>query len=717
MKATFTGEQLKFLGGVILAVLILFVSWWFVFHNRYERVTEENVNELAQAINEVCENGGTKEITFYAPQASGFKGELYQMAGGVGLGNLAGTLLGTVDVGTEPYMYVFYEHFPYEDSGIPIVSPWSEEMPWSGNILATAFLDSIFVGASFGFEKIGAKITEKIGTEVVEETTEEVAEEVTESLFSRIKKEGVELIKEGEEILIKTKKYALRLGGEYAASVVLCYSFTDAKLEDCLVYGVLGVPIMEAGRYALNGVWKSIKEEFTEHVVVNTLSKGTVKELVLDAFENGNTEFIENLVEKGYVEIVDGMPVINGQYYEVLQEWWEYAGKPENLGYFFFESTNGELTKVGVDRKEFLYSTGSSIWGKIEGVLGENVEENVLTPHAQEIIGEQLKSIPLERKRNILSRMIEKNVMEEINLENDELVEETFNKIGDVFVNRAEAGDMLFVKTGTSLGYTAGLSALDDASLQHEVELWTLALSGESTHGGLQNIYYDIIQQNPTEFSDIKELIDGGRSLRITETTKNAFEFVDYTFLRIQDMYTPLGVTYWDLKFSPVKLSMGGCTPGSLCLTSGSTVGRTMAISLDSCASNNIDVKLKRSSLLASNPDFYLVSPCFAHLEIYKEGNTVFVEPKICENRAGEYQNLPNYCFATAGLVNYYTGMEAGGLVGEVACSVITAVTTGGAASPFCDLIGLTMDLVREASTVYPYIPVWVQDDVWEGTC
>jgi hypothetical protein len=225
-------------------------------------------------------------------------------------------------------------------------------------------------------------------------------------------------------------------------------------------------------------------------------------------------------------------------------------------------------------------------------------------------------------------------------------------------------------------------------------------------------------QDNPKEYKYLYDLLSGEKVLNVRKEFKELVEgTLGYTILRWQDMYSPLGATAWDLRMSPYHLSIGACAPGSLCLTTGSLVGRTMSTYLDKCAEKEIEIRLKRPEVrvlgfeanIPANPNFYLVGPCFSQLKIWKEGNTVFVEPKICKNRPSEFKGLPNYCWATWGLVNYYVNMEAGSMLVDAITTAISFFF------PPAEIIGevivLGMDVARETMTSYPYVDKWVQPE------
>jgi hypothetical protein len=136
----------------------------------------------------------------------------------------------------------------------------------------------------------------------------------------------------------------------------------------------------------------------------------------------------------------------------------------------------------------------------------------------------------------------------------------------------------------------------------------------------------------------------------------------------------------------------------------------------ESCVNKGINsIKLKRDSLVAKDPRFYLVSPCYAKLKIYVEGDTLYVEPYM------KIDDKKNYCYATAGLVNWYVGSEIGDYAVRCVSASFCAVATGGVGildavlacfgfgkgftgvcSIVSNLAGLIVDIFRDTVLIYP---------------
>jgi hypothetical protein len=248
---------------------------------------------------------------------------------------------------------------------------------------------------------------------------------------------------------------------------------------------------------------------------------------------------------------------------------------------------------------------------------------------------------------------------------------------------------------------------------------------GESTteflEGYLDNI---LIEKDSKEAKNLWNLLNGKR-LRVKEDveifSRGTF---GYMLLRIQDLYTPLGATYWDRYFSyygypSLEVQKKGfcqtqCEDGKICVQLGACV-REFDLP-ESCVNKGItSMKLKRDSVVAKDPRFYLVSPCYAKLKIYVDGDTIYVEPYM------RIDDKKNYCYATAGLVNWYIGSEVGAYVARCVSASLCAVATGGIGSldailacfslgkgftGVCSIVsnlaGLLVDIFREGVLIYP---------------
>lgn len=738
MKATLTGAQLSFIGGLILAVLIVF-SVWFIFHNRYETITEQNVNKLAQAINEVCKNGATKEINFYAPQAAGFKGQLYQMAGGVGLENLAGVVLGTVDVGTDPYFYIYYESFPSDIFGIFMIAPWSEEMPWSSNILATATIDALALGMDFGFDIVAKSI--KRATRYIADAGESALDVIKAGVRSKmgdelvdiivdVKEKTVKIVKQGKELLPKTKKVGRRLALEYAASVGACYFFTDKDIEECMVYGLLGPVMIESSRYAFRKAYDEFVDWWKYHIKWK-LKPEELGELLEKVGKKGDGALVEKLMDEGVIKKVrEHLVVENEDYQKILTEYWISKGRPSMLGSFVFETEVGAPTKLKriiFREREGILNKFKEAFYKIKLII-KGSEEGIYSPHALGELATRIETLQPNEFASILKNAKARGVKIAVDVNKMDEVTKFQKQVAKTLKEQADKGTLLFVEEGS--GLATFLKNTDPSSLPDfgvEVHNYLTILRNPDD---LKRIYGWSDSLINEEFKNFYELCTGKKTMKLADEVRSLGKKVDYILLRYQDLYTPVGASYWDLKYSPIHLGIGACPPNSLCLTSGTLAGRTIGIRMEACEANGIDVKLRRDSLTAPDPPFYLVSPCFTHLKIWKESNTVYVEPQLCKRLTlpQEFRKLPNYCFASSTLVDYYTTSEGTSFAIDLTTSVIgilCSVVTLGVGTPLCmiamdtigDAIAMGIDVARETMTAYPYSYNYLPVPIYEKSC
>jgi len=193
-----------------------------------------------------------------------------------------------------------------------------------------------------------------------------------------------------------------------------------------------------------------------------------------------------------------------------------------------------------------------------------------------------------------------------------------------------------------------------------------------------------------------------GKTLRLKEDiaefmTENP---IGYAALRVIDLYTPLGVSYWDKVFSYYgyegqKLPQGcqpSCEEGKVCVQLGACV-RQFDLP-KSCQNLGIDgIKLDRPSIIAANPRFYLVSPCYAKLQIYVNQNdgNVYIKPLL------DRTQQPNYCYASEGFINAYITS----LISEYVINILTTIFTGPLASW---AINIVFTLWRETTFIWPYV-------------
>ncbi|MEM5828241.1 MAG: hypothetical protein QW197_01925 [Candidatus Aenigmatarchaeota archaeon] len=197
-----------------------------------------------------------------------------------------------------------------------------------------------------------------------------------------------------------------------------------------------------------------------------------------------------------------------------------------------------------------------------------------------------------------------------------------------------------------------------------------------------------------------------GKTLRIREDlaefmTENP---IGYASLRAIDLYTPLGASYWDRYFSLYgyegqRVPLGcqtSCDDGKVCVQLGACV-RQYELP-ESCKKLGIEnIKLERSSIIAANPRFYLVSPCYANLKIYINATeaVIYVKPEIDKSKLSS----ANYCYATESYINTYVGS----LIGEYAASAALLFVPG--IGPILSwILNIGMSFFRDGMFVWPVV-------------
>ncbi|MEM5813438.1 MAG: hypothetical protein QXU71_03700, partial [Candidatus Aenigmatarchaeota archaeon] len=197
-----------------------------------------------------------------------------------------------------------------------------------------------------------------------------------------------------------------------------------------------------------------------------------------------------------------------------------------------------------------------------------------------------------------------------------------------------------------------------------------------------------------TDIMDKKLLYDVIR-LRTNRLSEDMNQFLQgslgHALFRMIDLYTPLGFSYWDKFFSfygfsgptaaTEKMCQTECTEGHICINSGPCVIRFKLP--ESCEMAGItSIRLERNSIIDPNPRFYLVSPCYAKLQMYiknytneigENETTIFIKPylKRVEDKA-------NYCYATEGLVNFWVGSYAAEFAVGCTIGILCTAGTGG---------------------------------------
>jgi hypothetical protein len=255
----------------------------------------------------------------------------------------------------------------------------------------------------------------------------------------------------------------------------------------------------------------------------------------------------------------------------------------------------------------------------------------------------------------------------------------------------------------------------------------------EVSHMLREYAYYIATSGDQKEIELFKNLLNG-KDMRLKEDLELFFRkgAIGYATLRVIDLYTPLGATYWDKYLSYYgyegqKVPEGcqtQCEEGKICVQLGACF-RQYELP-ESCKKLGIEsMKIERDSLVAKNPRFYLVSPCYGEAQIYLDQNerSIFVKVLLDPNKK------PNYCYAYKGYVDAYVISEATEIIARCSCGILCATLeamgTAGLATPLaaadavkacigggpiglcsilCNLVDMSILVFREGLMVWPNV-------------
>jgi len=725
---TISSQMLNFMLGLGIVIIIMFALLFYFFRNAYERVAEQQVANLYKRINEVCENGEPQRMNFVLPQGLLFEDYLKKK------------IMMTTNVLVEPYFYVYYEKFPPEppyqlfegplETAEALVIPWSEDLPWSSNLLLTAALDLTSFNHIPGFESLKDKLTQQ-------------KRMILDSNKLRPLIKAGQITNDVQKVVLGNKKV---LAGVLVGGTLMCKMATDYSLEACA--GITAVSY-----FTVRIAGKLVKIAWNDGIDFIKAKRISFKFNALDEHaqklaQNGERVTLEALQEEieyggkkiKFIDHLDSQGrgvVTRGDHWDALEAWWIQEGQPENIGAFTFEkeSTTGKLKDIFMEktRLEGPWTKFKDSLNTLKGAIGKITGSDVLAPDGMELAANSME-VSVKKDWKTWSNIIKNARKELVDLKIDpndkKQVEEFVLKAAKRLREKSQAGYITLIEKDSGLAQYLLLGSSDSVQM---------------TKFFLED--FDNAAKNSQE---AKRLINwmAGKELRIGEKMKPLAQgTLGYTILRIQDMYTPLGVTYWDKTLSVYNDPVSACRDDQLCLQYGLFVRKWDLIPVISSnisyypITKSCDVKLVRDSIVAKDPRFYLVSPCFAKLEITRRGDTVYVNPYLCRNPPAEYADNPNYCFANSGYVNFYVTSEgaafAADCIATAACSIAQAVGTAGATAPIsvsditakcfgfkqiapkgvCSWLGsgirLAFDLNRESIASYPYVPDYVRN--WLG--
>ncbi|MEM5879214.1 MAG: hypothetical protein QXU74_01850 [Candidatus Aenigmatarchaeota archaeon] len=771
---------LRFLvvGGVI-AVLVGF-GLWSSIHNSSDKIAEQNAYNFYKSVEYVCETGEEKTLKFELEQnrIASLKDEIENginwVKKKIGLGGPELEI--PVQLFNDPYYKVYWEYFPPEppyqfgqgvlETAASVFIPWSEDLPWSSNFLLTVTLDSVFLGMDiFGLEtaaEAGKEGTITVGRKIANKIRDKI-ESISPETFSKLRRawnalengaddvvENVGKLKSG---VIKAGKFVVGegkfIGKVTAGYTLLCLAMQDKTLGDCLKEGVIvgigaDVAKITLQKFVIPKVQNYLKTKIAETKRGFSIKMSDLKDKISSYFkeevEEGD-ELAELWKKKGWKydtalkewrvardfgdEAVEN--VINP-----LEEYARVKGWPDTIDDIF--TPIYEVDEYGNKRIKEVILEKDGVFDKIKkkivlpfekkiGRLEETVmSDKVLDSDSFSKIGKSMKKY-FEENPDDAVEFLKRNGIKVA--DKDEALRLISIKLGKLEKEANEGIFFAVMERGSKMEKLTG--NIDE-------KLYDLFMEGKDvsertilreTEDAVSKYLKEDVLTDSAEAKNLWNLL-GGKRLRLKEDAEIFSRgTLGYAILRIQDLYTPLGATYWDRYFSyygyesPVKPPEGycqtSCQDGAICVQLGACV---RAYSLpEACQAKGIDsIKLKRNSIVAQDPRFYLVSPCYSELKIYQEGDTIYVEPYMPLT-----YNKKNYCYATAGLVNWYVGLEAGEYIAKCVSSALCAVATmgggildavtaclgfgqkfTGACSVVSEFVGLIIDIYRETQFVYP---------------
>lgn len=773
---------LRFLvvGGVI-AVLVGFGLWWFFIHNSSDKIAEQNAYNFYKSVEYVCETGEEKTLKFELEQnrIASLKDEIENginwVKKKIGLGGPELEI--PVQLFNDPYYKVYWEYFPPEppyqfgqgvlETAASVFIPWSEDLPWSSNFLLTVTLDSVFLGMDiFGLEtaaEAGKEGTITVGRKIANKIRDKI-ESISPETFAKLKRAWNALENGADDVIenmgklkrgvIKAGKFVVRegkfIGKVTAGYTLLCLAMQDKTLGDCLKEGV----IVGIGA----DVTKIILQKFVIPKVQNYLKTKIAQakrrfSIKMDDLKDKISSYFKEEVEES--DELAELWKKKGWEYDSSLKHWRIA---KDFGDEAVENVINPLEEYArengwPDRIDDIFVPVYEVdeYGRVKGIkevildedpFFERIKKKIVLPF-EEKIARLEETVMSDRVLDSDSFSKLSESMKRYFEENPEDAVEFLKRAGVKVTNEDEALRLISIKI-TKLQKEADegifFTVIERGSKMEKLvnnideRLYELFMEGKDiseetilyeTQDIVRRYLKEDVIKSSSESKNLWNLLNGKR-LRLKEDAEIFSRgTLGYAILRIQDLYTPLGATYWDRYFSyygypskekpPEGYCQTSCQDGAICIQLGACV-RAYPLP-EACQAKGIDsIKLKRNSIVAPDPRFYLVSPCYSELKIYQQGDTIYVEPYMPLSYSKK-----NYCYATAGLVNWYVGLEAGEYVAKCVSAALCAVATAGAGvldavaacfgfgqkftgacSVVSEFVGLIIDVYRETQLIYP---------------
>lgn len=155
-----TEFKIRFLIGIIIAILIGFALYFFVITNEEDKKVDATGFKFVQTVGAICEDGREREMDIDLPQpwTAGLKDKFEDSVNWVKktIGAGGPELEIPVQTFNDPYYSIYWELFPPEPpyylgqdvqgTLASLFIPWSEDLPWSSNFFATVTMDVVFMG-------------------------------------------------------------------------------------------------------------------------------------------------------------------------------------------------------------------------------------------------------------------------------------------------------------------------------------------------------------------------------------------------------------------------------------------------------------------------------------------------------------------------------------------------------------------------------------------
>jgi len=750
--------------GSVIAILIGFGVWWFLIHTSSDRMVEESGIKFIKAVSVACETSNPVYVDIRMPQEATAslkeKAEEFFSWISQNLGFGGSEINIPLQTFSDPYYKIYWEYFPPEppyslgegvlETAASIFIPWSEDLPWSTNFMATLLIDSFTLGLDiFGIGKIKGAITLKGRSAAVwlknklSKVSPETFQKATQ-IWNAIENGGsivVENLGRAKRIVIENGKLVLKEGifvGKVTTTyTIFCLILQDKTLGECLKEGVIlsigaDVSKIVAGKYVYPKIKLKVKSKIEQ-----IKTKFSIK---LEELKQAFSSSVDEIADE---DVIPSLKKSLGE------KGWEYNEEVKK----FVASADNDVAKEEIINPLQEYVRGRGYPDRVDDFVivykedGETIKE-VIYDHKS--IKERLKErivYPIEEKLGKLSekvmsnRMLDSESFKEFSYFSKDYFEKNsdyaleFLKLAGVKVKDAdeavrilsirwsnlarqvdEGGYFVVVERGSKLE-----KLIDNLD---EIKTFSQDVWHDSRHAVREYLYKIIESKDKEEAKNLWNLLNGKR-LRIKEDAEIFLRGTfGYMILRIQDLYTPLGATYWDRYFSyygypSLEVQKKGfcqteCEDGKICVQLGACI-RAFELP-ESCVNKGItSIKLKRDSIVAKDPRFYLVSPCYASLKVYVDGDTIYVEPYM------KVEDKKNYCYATAGLVNWYVGSEVAAYAVRCVSASLCAIKTAGVGvvdailaclgvgkgfvgvcSIVSNLAGMLVDMFREVILIYP---------------